>query len=264
MVILFQSFGVNAEEAHVILFIIVGLMSSAVAPLVLRVPEDPRVEKSERRGLLPRKSARILAKYSVTNVTIALGAGLFVPLMARWFNLAYGILDTVSGPILGVSGILTAFAVLAAPTLARRFGLVRAIVLTQGFSTLFMVLVPLSPNYAVAGVVYTIRAFMMNLSNPLGQSVIMGLVAVEERGAASGVGAALWRFPNALSTGIGAGLMGAGLLALPFYVATVLYVFAIGAFWILFKDARLPEELKRWEKESVALDREISPGSLVP
>ncbi|MBI3859644.1 MAG: MFS transporter [Thaumarchaeota archaeon] len=33
-----------------------------------------------------------------------------------------------------------------------------------------------------------------------------------------------------------------GLLALPFYIATVLYVFGISLYWFLFKDAKLPEE----------------------
>ena len=44
-----------------------------------------------------------------------------------------------------------------------------------------------------------------------------------------------------MSISVGAILIGAGLLALPFYAATVLYVFAISAFWFLFKDAKLPE-----------------------
>lgn len=238
---LFESFGLNSLESHIVLYVIVGLVSLATTPLFLKIHETMRVH---RRELLPRRSAGVIARYAVTNVAIAAGAGLFVPLMARWFSLFYGIGDTISGPILGVSGLATALAILIAPTLARRLGIVRAIVLTQGLSTLFMVMVPLSPNYAVAGVVYTIRAFMMNCSGPLAQSVIIGLVAVEERGAASGFGAALWRFPNALSTSIGAGLMGAGFLVLPFYIATVLYVFAITTFWVFFKDAKLPEESK--------------------
>ncbi len=82
----------------------------------------------------------------------------------------------------------------------------------------------------------------MNLSNPLSQSLLMGLVSPEERGAASGITASLWRLPNALSSTVGAIWIGQGLLALPFYVATVLYLSSITSFWFLFKNARLPEE----------------------
>jgi hypothetical protein len=41
--------------------------------------------------------------------------------------------------------------------------------------------IPLSPNYVVASVLYIIRTFLMNMANPLQQSLIMGLVAEEER-----------------------------------------------------------------------------------
>ena len=120
--------------------------------------------------------------------------------------------------------------------------MVKAIVVSQAFSTVFMIAVPWSPTFAVAGSIYTVRVFLMNLSNPLGQSLLMGLVPREDRAAASGITASLWRLPNSFSATIGASLIGAGYLALPFYIATVLYVFSIAAFWFLFKDAELPEE----------------------
>jgi predicted MFS family arabinose efflux permease len=104
--------------------------------------------------------------------------------------------------------------------------------------------VPSSPSFGIAASFYTVRVFLMNLSNPLSQSLIMGLVAPEERGAASGISASLWRLPNALSSTVGAIWIGMGLLALPFYVATVLYVTAIASFWFLFKNTRLPEEAR--------------------
>ncbi len=61
-------------------------------------------------------------------------------------------------------------------------------------------------------------------------------------GMASGINAALWRLPNGASLTVGAYLIGIGMLALPFYIATVLYVSAITMFWFLFKDAKLLEE----------------------
>ena len=66
----------------------------------------------------------------------------------------------------------------------------------------------------------------MNMVNPLSQSMIMGLVDEDVRGAASGVNGALWRLPNALSTLLGAYMMGMGLLALPFFLAGLLYGFS--------------------------------------
>jgi predicted MFS family arabinose efflux permease len=105
-----------------------------------------------------------------------------------------------------------------------------------------MFLTPLAPNYFSASFVYTMRAFLMNMSNPLQQCVIMGVVAEDERGAASGVSAALWRLPNALSTSIGASLMGAGFLSVPFFLASAFYLVSITLFWRFFRNIRMPDE----------------------
>jgi MFS family permease len=162
--------------------------------------------------------------------------------MTLWFNLQYGISDAISAPILAVSSILIGLAILVAPLLAKRFGLIKAIVITQIASTVFMFVTPLSPNFALAGFVYSLRALLMNMASPLSQSMIMGLVAEDERGAASGISGALWRLPNALSTWIGAWLMGIGLLAEPFFIASLFYIVSIMLFWVYFRKVKMPEE----------------------
>lgn len=235
-----QAFGLGFGQAHVILYVIVALLSLGVTPFLFRVKEGTKYPGFKE--ILPRKSAKVLVKFGTYSVLIAFGAGLFVPIMAFWFSAAYGVPDVVSLQFLGVTYILTAFAVFMSPRLARKLGLVRATVVTQASSTIFMVLIPSSPTFAAAASIYLVRVFLMNLSNPLTQSLVMGLVSPDERGMASGLTASLWRLPNALSTFAGYGLIAAGFLALPFYVATVLYLVGITLFWFLFKSARLPEE----------------------
>ncbi len=242
-VLVLQSTGLSAADAHIVLYIVLGIVGLSITPAILKIHESEYSAPHARtRGILPRKSARVLIRFTVYSSAIALGAGLFVPLMTRWFSKAYGVSDAISGPVLGVSGLLTAIAVFLAPRLAMKFGLVRAIVLTEGLSTVFMALVPTAPNFGTAASLYTVRVFLMNLSNPLSQSLIMGLVSPDERGMASGINAALWRLPNAASSTAGAYMIGIGFLALPFYIATVLYVSSITAFWFLFRRTRLPEE----------------------
>jgi predicted MFS family arabinose efflux permease len=84
------------------------------------------------------------------------------------------------------------------------------------------------------------------MASPLSQSMIMGLVAEDERGAASGISGALWRLPNALSTFIGAWLMGLGLLAEPFFTAGLFYIVSIILFWFYFRKVKMPEEQIRY------------------
>ncbi len=240
----FQGLGFDQKESHVILFVILAVLSGASTLIMLKITESRSLKgtKTGIKDLLPKKSGGVLAKYVLTGATIAFGAGLVIPLMTRWFDLRYGIPDTVSGLLLGWTSFVIGLATLVAPYLAKRFGLVNAVVATQGASTLFMFATPLPPHFIVAGAVYTVRAFLMNMSSPLEQSMIMGLVEDSERGAASGISSAFWRLPNALSSWIGAWIMGIGLLYEPFYLATLFYLISITLFWFFFRKTKMPEE----------------------
>jgi MFS family permease len=235
--------GFSSKESHILLYVVLAALSLSSTLIILKVTESKsRKAKATLNELLPRKSKNVLAKYVVTGAIIAVGAGMIIPLMTAWMKAQYGIPDSVSGPILGISSIIVGVSTLAAPWLAKKFGAVKAIVITEGVSTIFMFATPLSPNYIVASVVYTSRAFLMNMSSPLAQSMIMGLVPEDERGAASGISAALWRLPNALSSFIGAWLIGMGFLAAPFFLAALLYIISIGLFWYFFRKTKMPEE----------------------
>lgn len=244
LVFVFEACGITNRDAHVILYLIMAALSLASTLFILKVSESTTLHRGAGlNGMLPRKSWKVMTKYILAGGVVAFGAGMVVPLMTYWLGLMYGVPDAVSGPILGVSSLLMGLTTLAVPVLAKRVGVVNAIVLTQGLSTVFMFATPFSGNYLVASGVYIVRSFLMNMSNPLQQSLIMGLVSPEERGAASGISGALWRLPNSISTSIGAGLMQAGRLAEPFYYATALYVLSIAYFWFAFGRVRLPEEM---------------------
>jgi predicted MFS family arabinose efflux permease len=83
----------------------------------------------------------------------------------------------------------------------------------------------------------------MNMASPLQNSMIMGLVAEDERGTAAGISGALWRLPNAASVLVGGWLMGLGLLAAPFFLAGILYIISIALFWFYFRNTKMPEEI---------------------
>jgi MFS family permease len=244
VVMVFEGVGFTNRESHVLLYVILAVLSLPSTLFMFKISESRRLKRHgvSLRSLLPHKSRDPLVKYVLSSGLIAFGAGMVVPLMTAWLGLQYGISDAVSGPILGVSSLVTGVATLAAPVLARRIGLVKAITLTQGFSTVFMFAIPLSPSYVSAGFAYTFRSFLMNMANPLEQSMIMGIVIEDERGAASGVSSALWSLPNALSSIVGAYLMALGLLAAPFFLAGLFYVASIMLFWYFFRSTKLPED----------------------
>jgi len=240
------SFGFLGLSGHAFLYVLLGLTSLLSLLFLIRVKESKRANRPKLQAnaddTARKESRSVLTKYVLSSAIIAFGAGMVVPLMAEWLKLQYGIPDAVSGPILGLTSFAIGVATLAAPFLAKKFGLVKAIVVLQISSTVFMFATPLFPSYILASTVYTLRAFLMNMASPLSQSMIMGLVAEDQRGAASGVNAALWRLPNALSTYVGAYLMAMGFLSLPFFAAGLLYMLSIFLFWEFFKKTKMPEE----------------------
>lgn len=248
--VIFQFLGFSNKLSHGLLYITFASLSLASTLILLKVKESDRNKKTKKIEIKHdskaehKKSRNILVKYVLTSAIIAFGAGMVVPLMTAWLRLQYGIPDVVSGPILGIVSIVIGVATLAGPPIAKKIGLVKAIVVTQAASTIFMFATPLAASYIIASSVYCVRAFLMNMASPLSQSLIMGLVDEDERGMASGINAALWRLPNALSTFIGAYLMSIGLLALPFFVATALYATSIALFWWYFRKIIMPEEQK--------------------
>jgi len=235
-------------------YLFVGIAAlSLIGPLIVysKVSEsEPHLGEQMGFHIIPRKARRTVLRYVIYAFTIAIGAGMVIPLVSGWAFLKYGLANDVTGPIFGgVNSVVMGVANLATPRLARRFGTVRTIVLTQGSSTLFLFSMPFSPNFAVASPIYIVRSALMMMSNPAQNSLLMGLVSPEERSTAAALVAALWRLPNSISTGIGASIMdmGAGnpnsiYLVLPFLICTVLYLTAISYFWRSFKDVRLAEE----------------------
>lgn len=96
-------------------------------------------------------------------------------MIATWFYYKFGLPDTYSGPLLAIAGITIGLFAVVSPKVSGWFGLARSIVLTQGFSTIFMFSLVFVPNAAVAGLIYVVRAALMNMSAPLSDSFLMGI-----------------------------------------------------------------------------------------
>ena len=184
---------------------------------------------------------RLLLRFSLINGFIGLGAGFIIPLIPTWLFLKFGILDTYSGPLLAVSNVAMGLAGFASAGLARRYGSVRAAVMTQSLSTGFMVSLAFVPNPALAAGLYVVRAALMNMSSPILDSYLMSIIDPEERGFASAVNSIIWRLPNSISTVAGGLILAAGLYDLPFLIAAGFYAVGITAFYTAFRNVRPAE-----------------------
>jgi hypothetical protein len=85
---------------------------------------------------------------------------------------------------------------------------------------------------------YVVRAALMNMSSPIGDSFLMGIIVPEQRGLASAVNSIIWRLPNSITTVVGGILMGLGLLDLPIFLAVGFYLVSISLFYAVFHNVR--------------------------
>jgi predicted MFS family arabinose efflux permease len=230
----FPLFGIGILRAHRITFVALGLFAALTAFTVQKWARKTR-PASSHRGILPRKSLGIIMKFSAANLLIGLGAGLIIPLIPTWFLLRFNVTDVFSGPLIATSSIIMGITAVGAPRVARRIGLVNGIVMTQAMSTVFLLAIPFCPTAAIAGVLYVVRAVLMNMASPLSDTFLMNMIAEDERAMASSFNVVLWNLPNAASTVVGGSMLNNGSLSLPFYLCGVLYITSIVLFYAIFR-----------------------------
>jgi len=214
---------------------LLGFLAPPAFYLLLRdYRERVRATEEQRREM----DWKPLLKFSGLNGLIGLGAGFFVPLVATWLLLKFGVLDTWSGPVLALANLTIGAAAVVSAPLARRYGPVRAIVMMQGLSTVFMLSLAFMTNAILAATFYIVRAALMNMSSPIGDSFLMGIISPEQRGLASAVNSIIWRLPNSITTVAGGLLMEAGYLDFPIFLATAFYLVSITGFYVVFRNVR--------------------------
>jgi MFS family permease len=230
--------GLDSETVHRLAIVATSLLA-VVAPIAeWRILKDYREELHPKRMSLKSTSTRNLLKFSGFNGLIGLGAGFIIPLIPTWLLLKFGVDDALSGPLLAVSNITIGLAAIPSAFLAKRYGMINAVTVVTSLSTVFMFSLAFVPNAGIAAMLYLVRAALMNMSVPIMDSFLMGIVAKEERGVASAINSIFWRLPNSVSTIIGGAILAAGIYDLPFYLAAGFYAVGIALLYVFFRNVK--------------------------
>lgn len=230
--------GWSSYSVHMGALVVFGFLSLISAVGMWTLLKDLKEEMRPSERVIRRDNLRTLLKFSGINGLIGLGAGFIIPLIPTWLYLKFDVADAYSGPLLMVANVAMGLAAFASAGLAKRHGIIKAIVMTQALSTAFMLSLAFANMAILAAALYLIRAALMNMAVPLLDSYLMGIVQKEERGVASAVNAVIWRLPNAGTAIIGGILLHAGEYALPFFLATACYAVGITLFYAFFKDVK--------------------------
>ena len=178
-------------------FLIWGYVVSALLLALLFALLSPQVEakkktESKTGNVGLQKSRGIVAKLAGLFALDAFaGAFIVQSIVAYWFFLRYQTDLNALGGIFFGTNILAALSFLAAPAIARRFGLLNTMVFTHLPSNILILLVPLMPNVGWAVAVLLFRHLLSQMDVPTRSSYVMAVVSPEERPAAASVTASV-------------------------------------------------------------------------
>jgi MFS family permease len=229
-------------------FLIWGYVICAVLVMVLFGLLSPTIEvkattDSQIRMIGVQRSRGIVAKLAGLFALDAFAGGFIVQsIVAYWFYLRYEVDLNILGGIFFGTNLLAACSFIAAPAIARRFGLLNTMVFTHLPSNFLLILVPLMPDLELAVVVLLVRNLLSQLDVPTRQSYTMAVVDPDERAASAGILSVARNAGAALAPLFTGAVLARPYLGLPFLLAGGLKI--IYDLWIysVFRHVRPPEE----------------------
>jgi MFS family permease len=209
---------------------------------------SPRVEaeiksRSPARHVGLKRSRGMVAKLAALFALDAFAGGFIVQsIVAYWFYLRYSTDLTELGGIFFGTNLLAALSFLAAPSLARRFGLLNTMVFTHLPSNFLILLVPLMPNVEFAVTILLIRHLLSQMDVPTRQSYTMAVVDADERAFSAGILSVARNAGAAVAPAFTGAILAAPALGLPFLLAGGLKI--VYDLWIfaVFRHVKPPEE----------------------
>jgi MFS family permease len=154
-------------------------------------PADPRRSRTFL-GITVRDRARF-AKLLIPGFLISLGAGQIIPFLNIFIQGKFGLDLAELNAVFAVTALGTTVAILLQPRLARRFGQITSVVIVQGASIPFLVVLGFSPVLWSVILAMAVRNSLMNAGNPIFNAFSMEQVDPAERATLSAAMSVLWQ-----------------------------------------------------------------------
>jgi MFS family permease len=208
-------------------------MALSIVPLVLI--KMPRLTLEERTIFSPfsyaTKNPKKLTQLVLPMLITSFGAGLIMPFMNIFFRIQYHQSDQVIGVLFAWGSLAMGIGLLAAPPLADRLGKIQIVVLTQGISIPFLIILGFSPLFWISAVAYYIRVALMNMSGPVYQTFVMEKVEPSSRAMVASLVSMSWNFGWAISPTISGILQVRYGFGPPFLGTIILYTISVFLYW---------------------------------
>ena len=135
---------------------------------------------------------RDFARLLIPGFLISLGAGQVIPFLNVFIQGRFSLPLASLNALFAVTSLGTLVATLIQPALARRWGKIGSVVIVQGASIPFLVVLGFSPVFWTVAVAMAVRNSLMNAGNPIFGAFAMERVRPEERATFSAASSLLW------------------------------------------------------------------------
>jgi MFS family permease len=211
---------------------------SVLGLLPLMLLRTPRLERSERTVFAPisyaYKHPRLLTRLVLPMLVTSIGAGLIMPFQNVFFRTVHHQSDPVIGTLFAWGSLAMGLGLLAAPPLADRMGKIKLVVITQGLSIPFLILLGFAPWFWVSAAAYYVRVALMNMSGPVYQTFVMERVEPSARATVASLVSMSWNFGWAFSPTISGWLQVRYGFGPPFLGTIILYTISVALYWAFF------------------------------
>jgi predicted MFS family arabinose efflux permease len=196
-------------------------------------PAAPAPDQHQNK--FPSELRRLPLRLVAPNFLTGFGAAILIPYMNVFFKDRFQISDSLMGIIFGLSSLFIGIGSILGPRLTTVMGSkIRAIVLTQFSSIVFLLLVGFSGSLWVAGISILLRSALMNMSAPLYNAFCMEQTPEHRQGFISSILNIAWQIGWSVGPFI-SGLVQQAYGFAPLFIATtVLYLLAIALMWTFF------------------------------
>jgi predicted MFS family arabinose efflux permease len=223
-------------RTYFLLYAAAGVVT-AVLPLFM----SPRVEGEPAPRVFG--SFRPLAGLAALFALDSLGGGFVAnAVIAYWLHVRYGAPPDLLAPVFAGVAILQSLSYEVSGRLADRFGLINTMVFTHLPSNVLLLLVPLSPNLAIAVAVLLARFALSQMDVPARQAYIVSIVPPGERAGAVAMTGAVRGVAMSFGPALAGVAIGAAAFAVPFFAGGGLKVVYDLALYAGFRHRRAEHE----------------------
>ncbi|MEO5616533.1 MAG: MFS transporter [Candidatus Eisenbacteria bacterium] len=221
--------------AYRIALVIGGLFVLAAALPLIRVARSGERPAEPASNRVTREDLRLLAPTGMNALLVGAGAGLVIPFMNLYFARRFACSSAQIGSFFSAAQVVTAFASLLAPAVARRFGKLRTAVASQLLSLPFLVTLGFESHLSIAVAAFLMRATLMQASTPLMNAFVMEVLPVHLRARSSSLINLAWNIGWAVSATFAGLIIERFGYSVPFYCTAALYALAATSFYMAFR-----------------------------